>query len=346
MVALSYASNAIFSKARAMYGKRLKENDYAKLLACSTVPEVLSCLKSNEKYAPLLNKLSEKDIHRGQLEEVLRQQLFQDYESLCRYEITVGEDFSKYTLMKAEIGQIINFLVLFNGGNPHEFYSSLPKFFSKVSSINLAALSNVTNYDEFLNVLGKSVYAKLLAPFRPKRGDVVNLSDVENVLYNYMFKTVYEIIDKTSGAERKALRKIFDTNIDLRNFTRIFRLKKYYKLEPDEIRKQLLPFGSLKERQIEALCNAQDTKELFSLMQQTSAGKKISKLEYSFTCEIPQQALYEECYKCMYFSVNPSVVLVAYYALAETETDNIIHIIEGVRYGVEPEKVKSLLIYK
>ncbi len=47
----------------------------------------------------------------------------------------------------------------------------------------------------------------------------------------------------------------------------------------------------------------------------------------------------------MYFSVNPSVVLVAYHALAETEVDNIIHIIEGVRYGVDAEKVKSLLIY-
>lgn len=81
-------------------------------------------------------------------------------------------------------------------------------------------------------------------------------------------------------------------------------------------------------------------------MQQTSAGRIISKLEYSFSCEIPRRALYEESYKRMYFSVNPSVVLVAYYALAETETDNIIHIIEGVRYNVDPEKVKSLLIYK
>lgn len=345
-MALAYASNAIFSKARAMYGKRLKENDYAKLLSCTTVPEILSCLKSIEKYAPLLNKLSEKDIHRGQLEEVLRQQLFQDYESLCRYEITVGEDFSKYTLMKAEIGQIMNFLTLLNGGNPHDFYSTLPKFFLKISSINLAAMSNVNNYDEFLNVLGKSVYAKILAPFKPKNGKLVNLSDVENALYNHMFKTVYEIINKTSGAERNDLRKIFDTEIDLRNFSRILRLKKYYKLEAHEIRKQLLPFGSLKEKQLDMLCNAQDSKELFALMQQTSAGRIISKLEYSFSCEIPRRALYEESYKRMYFSVNPSVVLVAYYALAETETDNIIHIIEGVRYNVDPEKVKSLLIYK
>lgn len=344
-MALSYASNAIFSKARAMYGKRLKENDYAKLLGCNSVPEILSCLKGYEKYAPMLNKLSERDVHRTQLESALKQQLFQDYESLCRYEVTVGEDFSKYTIMRAEINQIMNFLTMLNSGNPHEFYSTLPKYFLRVSSINFAALSNTNNYDEFLNVLGKSAYAKLLAPYKPKSGERIDIMTVENVLLFHLFKTVYEIVDKTKGAEHDALKKIFDTNIDLRNFTRVLRVKKYYKLEPDQIKKLLIPFGSLKARQLEAMCNAQDSKELFAIMQQTMAGRCISRLEYSYTSEIPRRALYDESHKQMYFSVNPSVVLVAYHALAETEVDNIIHIIEGVRYGVDAEKVKSLLIY-
>ncbi|MEE1282120.1 MAG: V-type ATPase subunit, partial [Acutalibacteraceae bacterium] len=174
----------------------------------------------------------------------------------------------------------------------------------------------------------------------------INLSAIENTLFNHMFKQVYAIIEKTSGAEKKDLKKMFDANIDLRNFTRISRLKKYYQLEPDEIKKQLLPFGSLKEKQLEALCNAQDEKELLSIINQTSAGRILAKVEYNSDFEIPRRALYQESYKRMYFSVNPSVVLVAYFALAETETENIIHIIEGVRYKVPDETVKKLLIYK
>ena len=345
-MALSYASNAIFSKARAMYGKRLKQNDYDRLLACDTVPEILSCLKTIPRYAHLLSNLSERDIHRGQLEATLRLKLFQDYEALCRYEITVGEDFSDYTIMKAEMEQIMRYLTMLEAGTPQQFYMTLPKYFNRVSSINLTAMSNAVNYDEFLSVLGKSVYAKLLAPFKPKKGESINLSAVENTLFNHMFKQVYAIIEKTSGAEKKDLKKMFDANIDLRNFTRISRLKKYYQLEPDEIKKQLLPFGSLKERQLEALCNAQDEKELFSIINQTSAGRILAKVEYNSEFEIPRRALYQESYKRMYFSVNPSVVLVAYFALAETETENIIHIIEGVRYKVPDETVKKLLIYK
>lgn len=343
---LSYASNAIFSKARAMYGKRLKQSEYDRLLACDTVPEILSCLKTIPRYAPLMSKLNEKDIHRGQLEAALRQKLFEDYEALCRYEITVGEYFSNYTIMRAEMEQIMRYLTMLKAGTPQQFYMTLPKYFNAVSSVNLAAMSNAANYDEFLIVLGKSVYTKLLTPFRPKKDEGINLSAIENTLFNHMFKQVYSIIEKTSGAEKKDLKKMFDTNIDLRNFTRISRLKKYYKMEPNEIKKHLLPFGSLREKQIEALCNSQDEKELFSIMQQTSAGRILSRLEYSSECEIPRRALYEESYKRMYFSVNPSVVLIAYFALAETETDNIIHIIEGVRYKVPDETVKKLLIYK
>ena len=56
--------------------------------------------------------------------------------------------------------------------------------------------------------------------------------------------------------------------------------------------------------------------------------------------------MYNESYKSMYFSVNPSVVLVAFYNLEEAEINNIINIIEGVRYKADTEKIRKLLIYK
>ena len=81
-------------------------------------------------------------------------------------------------------------------------------------------------------------------------------------------------------------------------------------------------------------------------MKQTAPGKVISKLDYTFIFEIPRRALYNESYKSMYFSVNPSVVLVAFYNLEEAEINNIINIIEGVRYKADTEKIRKLLIYK
>ena len=329
-----------------MYGQRLTENDYHKLLACNNVPEILTYLKSNGRYGHLLGKLSERTIHRGELEMVLRRQLFDDYEALCRYELTVGGDFANYTVTKAEIAQIMHYLTMLSAGNPHEFYSILPKYFSKVSSVNFTAMAGAETYDEFLAVLRKSPYFKILEPFRPKKGERINLPFIENALYRYLLEKIYSIIERTDGDEQRALHDMFDTNIDLRNFTRIFRLKKYYKLPTDEIKKHLLPFGTLRPKQIDDLCNASDTKELFALMKQTSSGKFISKMEYTFILEIPRRALYEKSYHNMYFSGSPTVVLIAYYNLAEAEINNIINIIEGVRYKADTEKIRKLLIYK
>ena len=48
--------------------------------------------------------------------------------------------------------------------------------------------------------------------------------------------------------------------------------------------------------------------------------------------------------KKLRFSTNPSVVLFCYIFLAENELTNIIHIIEGVRYGLAPDDIATLLV--
>lgn len=345
-MAISYASNAILSKARAMYGKRLTDKDYSNLLGCNSVPEVLSYLKSHTKYAALLNNLSEADVHREQLEMILRQQLFFDFESLCRYEITVGEDFSKYIIMRTEIDQIMHFLMLLSSGCPEKYFYALPLYFTKLSKIDLKSFAKVKTYDEFLTTLGHTQYYKILVNFKPKDNRSVSLPKIENALNEYLFSSIYFIIQKrTKGEEQKELKKIFDNQLDMRNFVRILRLKKYYKYSPEKIKQELLPNGALRDSQITAMCNAEDSKSVFAVMQSTIPGRIISKVEYTYPGEITQKGLFNLCKHELRFSVHPSVVLVSYTTLAEIELSNIINIIEGVRYQVDSSRVKDLLTY-
>ena len=46
----SLSSNVVLAKARAKYGKRLKEKDYRNLLDCKSVAEVAAYLKANTDY--------------------------------------------------------------------------------------------------------------------------------------------------------------------------------------------------------------------------------------------------------------------------------------------------------
>lgn len=346
-MAMAYASNAILSKARAMYGKRLTDKDYQSLLSCTSVSEVLSYLKSHTKYSQLLTSVSERDIHRGRLELILKQQLFYDFASLCRYEISAGEQFSQYLIIRTEIEQLLHYLTLFNSGKANEYIYSLPLYFDSHTKIDLNALTRAGSYDEFLLVLENTPYKSILSPFKPEGGNPLDIPAIENALYRFLYERVFHIIERhTKGRARTELKRIFTSNIDLTNFVRILRLKKYYFMQTDKIKKELLPFGTLKESQIDAMCNAENSKEIFAIMQSTLPGRAVNKMEYNYAGEISERGRYELGRKNIRFSTCPAVVMMSYIFLEEAELSNVVNIIEGVRYKVDPDTIKSLLIYK
>ena len=347
MVLTKYAANAIIAKARAKYGRRLKEKDYQTLIGCSSVGEVMAYLKTHTHYSKVLNNMSERDVHRGQLEAVLRQELIQDFASLSHYEIATGEAFSQYLINKTEAEQLSHFVMLLSSGNTERYVFDLPSHLETHTKIDLKALAKARNYSELLAAVEKTKYKKLLEPFRPVGDGELDVPAIENALYSDMYDNLFEIINNhTKGQEKKALSELFTTHIDLSNFVRVLRLQKYYHLKPDEIRKQLLPHGSVREPVLREMCNAASPKELFAVAAHSSIGKRIAKMEYNYAGEIDRRGDYNYTKRQIRFSTVPTVVMMSYFSLAQTELTNIINIIEGVRYKVDPDTIKKLLIYQ
>ena len=104
-------SFAVMTKARSKFGKRLTDKDYNSLLACQSVAEVMSYLKSYTRYSKALEDMNERDVHRGRLEALLRQNLFYEFDSLCRYDSSISSGLSKYIIESIEVEQIVRFLI-------------------------------------------------------------------------------------------------------------------------------------------------------------------------------------------------------------------------------------------
>jgi V/A-type H+-transporting ATPase subunit C len=66
-------SYAVYTRAKAKYGKRLKEKDYKALLNCRSVPDVMAYLKSNTHYIDAFGEANERGMRRGLFESLLRQ---------------------------------------------------------------------------------------------------------------------------------------------------------------------------------------------------------------------------------------------------------------------------------
>lgn len=341
----SKAANAVLAKAKAKYGKRLTEKDYSNLLLCNSVSEVVTYLKNNTYYDTVLKKVNEREIHRGRLEMLLKQKLCDDFYSLCLYTKGSGEHFSQYILEKNEIEQIIHFLTLLSSGGLEEKTLDMPSYFLSHTSINVDALSAAKTYGQFYASLSGSPYEKLLSGIEPATDGRINIAKIENVLYKFCYDNLYNSIQKyASGQERKALLQMFNSIMDYMNFVRVFRLKRYYKISQEETKEYLFPYGTMNKKTIDKLCRAASSAEVFDAVADTSFGKQLKKLNYVFAGQIDDVGIYKVTKDNMYFSAYPLVVMLSYVFVMETEYQNVVSIIEGVRYNVDSNKIKTIVI--
>lgn len=344
---MSATSYAVSAKARAKYGKFLTDKDYVSILACQSVAEVMVYLKSHTHFASVLSEVNERDVHRGRLELLLRQYLFNEFDSLCRYDSNVSTGFSRYFIEKTEVEQIIRFLVLLNANATEKFIFQFPAFLSKHTELDVNMLANARDYDEFLEALRQTGYYDILKIYKPDEKGQLPVSDIENKLYAHVFRHMLELIrKKTKGSERQELLNMFRTINDYSIFSRILRLKKYYHLPPEVIKTNiLLDYCSLSPKLIDRMCEAESSAEVFRIMQSTGCGRLIGKIGYKYAGDISPRVQYKIAKKNIHFSSNPSVVMVAFMFLSETELMNVISMIEGIRYQLDPKIIQSLIIH-
>ena len=341
----SFSSNAVLSKARAMYGKKLTSQNYRDLLNCKTVGEAAAVLKNQTSYGKVLAGINENEIHRGILETELKKNLFSQYAALARYEITVGEHFSNYLVTHSEIEQILHSILLLDAGKPEEYFFSFPSYLTHHTKINLAFLGRSKSFDDLLTALSHTPYRELLEPFRPEKGKAVNYTDVENKLYAYLYSGTYDTIrNHTKGETRRQLLDIFDSYVDLTNYVKILRLKFHYNTEPEAVKSSLLPFGTLKKSVLSGMTEAEDPEETEAIMRRTPNGKRALNTEHSYENEIPRRVNYRICRHYIRFSTHPSVVMVSYLFLLQAEITDIITIVEGIRYQLASVEIEKLLV--
>jgi len=343
----SFSSNAMASKAKAMYGKRLKETDYQELLRRRSVNEIAAYLKNETGYKDILTGINEHSIHRGHLEMLIRQRFFLIFLQLIRYGDTAKSSFYKYGIYLIEIKQILVTIRAFNDKDRSTQIAQMPIFAGKYTSFDLEKLVVATDYDQLLEVLKNTVYYEALKPHRPKSNDDFDYTVCEVALKAVYYQQVNAIIEKEfSGDTKRQMKEIFNTQIELDNVTKIYRLKKYYKASPEEIEKVLNPtFERIPKKKLIEWIETCDAETFLQRVSESAYKNYIDDKNFVFI-EYHTDAIHYNLNKhIIRFSSNPDLILVAFLGLLEIEIQNIIDIIEGVRYNVEIDKISKLLIY-
>jgi len=225
--------------------------------------------------------------------------------------------------------------------------AQLPIFANRLISFDVEALIKVNSFDELLNVIKNTPYYPILKPLKPNNLLDIDYSSYEIALKAYYFKRVNEIIEhEFKGKDKEDIRDMFDTQIELDNITKIYRLKKYYNASAFEIKRILNPtYKRINKKTLMEWIDQKDAAQFLQAIHDHAYDIPTDIKEFQYIEYQTDVIMFELTKRLMRFSTNPNIILVAYLNLLEIEIQNIINVIEGVRYKVENDKIAKLLIY-
>lgn len=340
------ASLAIIPKARGMYAKRPQPAEYEELMRRRTVPEVASALKKYPYFGDSLATLSAAEPRREQLEELLNMDIFNKYEALLKYDFS-DDSFARYFLAECEVKEIARVLRMLSTGVSGRYIQHMPPFLEGNLRFDLFRLAEARSFADVLEVLRFTPYDKVLRPIWIKDPFLRNYPGAEAALVRFYYDEVFAMADKyLPKQDQKAVKSLFLQEVENFNLGLVLRSKMYFgaAFTPDKIRALLVPYYyRISKRKLQDLIEAPNPEGMVASLippKNRRLSGPVTPEEYE---TIGGQELYSLAKSVLHLSVSPSAVLAAFMFLARLERDNVVNIIEGVRYQMAPEKIKALL---
>ncbi len=141
------------------------------------------------------------------------------------------------------------------------------------------------------------------------------------------------------------LLSIFTIKAELENIQKIYRAKMYFNADNESISALINNEKYyLKKNEILTMIAAKTPDEVLNVLKKSMYGRKLSSYDFSSIDKASMEILYNHFHRLMRLSTHPSVVMACTILLFEFEMEDIINIIEGIRYNLGAEKIKQLLI--
>ena len=341
----SFSSKAILTKARAMYGKQLTGADYQELLRKTSVGEIASYLKNQTHYREVLENVQETTIHRGQLEDLLRMERFSRYSRLLHYQFSKRDEVYRMLIYEAETEQILTSMRLINAQSPEQYIISLPTYLMEHTSFDLMKLARVKSFEDLLGVLRKTPYYEVVRAVAPAPGRLIDLVACETALMKFSEERMLRISHRDfSGAQRRELEKLVSIRVDIYNINTLFRIKTFFP-QQDALRCCISGLPSRIPKSMRERMLASATPQQFLQEVKNTIYGAFFRDDEPYSIEgSTQRARFVRDKSQMRDSSFAPVVVAAFLSLCRTEVNNLINIIEGVRYGVPREDIEALLI--
>lgn len=343
---MSVKYSAIAAKLRAMHSKFITEHDYEELLSKKSVNDICAYLKATEGYNDVLGGVDEHNIHRGEMELLIEQDIVNEYVRIYNFIDKSGRALLDFWFMGYEIEflkrEIRHIYTHETRSDDDISRSKFNAFFETHTKIDREIMRGASSLADCIEACRETPYADVLQRAQNLEADFFSIGMMLDAFYYMLFwRTINHHLDKTQS---EYARKLIGSKIDMLNLLWIYRGKRYFDFESEIIFTYLLAGRyRLSQENIRQLVGAKDVEEFIYLVGElTPYGELFENYDRGTFPEENYNHIYNRLSKQIFVTQSESVVAVyAYLNLKEVELNNITTIIEGIRYGLNPESIRT-----
>lgn len=329
--------NSVNTKIRAMKGLLLKHEDYENLISLGNVEQIVIKIREHNAYKNILESIPQNIIYeRGLVEQNLTISTSIDFYKIYNFILhyRTKKYLNIYNLQHDIKTLKVIMSSIYDERNIQVDENLLQ--FNKYSKLNIKSLASSNTIGEVIvNLEGTEFYDVLNTAYK----DTTNLFDLNMRLDLYYYIKLWKLQNKyLDKFNKKQVSKINGVEIDIQNILWIYRLIKYYKIKPEFIYTYLIPYHyKISNNEIKTMAQSNSVEELRENLLKTKYKKY-------FEVEKSLEKVYKEIMKNTYkksigLNKNSLVVIINYFYLKKLEVNNLISLLEGVRYKLSPNEI-------
>lgn len=323
----------LIAKLKGMNAKNLNSKDFEELLKQNNIVSINSILKAKSYHLKNLDDNSSREEIENELDNIL----IDDIEKIEKYLSNKDKEILFNCVVDYEIKVFMDILKKIKYGKIEQNkIDNINKWTSKIFN-KLQGIARVNNINEIKIYSKKTAFENIINSFLDTNNiEESNLFLLEMQLDKFYFENLFNNLNTESS------KKLIGTKIDLENIIWIYRMKKYYNMPEEEIKKYIIEVD-YNLKCLNELIAIDDYKQITEILKKTKY-KEIFETENENLEILIRKYMYNQYKKTFRQAKYDISTIISYLGMDKNQIENIINIVGGVEYKIDKQKIQEKII--
>ena len=318
----------INAKLKAMYANRLTKENIDDMIKQNNIKNVVLLLKSKSD----IFKNSDENIDRLEIEKLLDESLINDILKIKKLLNKEDNKLFDLFLRQYEIKCVKSILrKLYSEDKKNDIIVDNVKMWTNNLFREIKGIETIENFDDFFKAIERMEHYSFIKKYQNQ--EIINIFEIENEIDKLYFEELYD-----SVKFNKNLKNIVGSEIDLLNIEWIIRIKKFYNFDTQRLLNMLINrYYKIKPNILKDIIEKNSFDDINSILNKT-CYKNVFSSENDFE-ENTDTYLYKINYKTFKQDNISIAYIFAYINLVDYENNDIINVVEGIRYNMDKAEI-------